>query len=62
MEMGKDNKSVRFVGALFLTAVVASLLGGGIVESVISSSNYLTATSENKPQLLIGVLLELIQI
>ena len=60
MKMGIDKKSARFVGVLFLTAMVASLLGGGIVESIISSSNYLAAASESKPQLLIGVLLELI--
>lgn len=53
------KKKARFVGVLFLIAMVASIIGGGIVESIIVSSDYLTATSENKPLLLIGIFLEL---
>jgi len=48
------------VGVLFLTAMVASLLGGGLIESILSAPDYLLAVSENETQVIIGVLLELI--
>jgi len=54
------QKTARIVGALFLIAMVASLFGGTIVNSIISSSDYFNAVSENKSQLLMGILLELI--
>lgn len=56
---GTHNKTARIVGVLFLTAMVASLLGGGLVESIISAPDYLVAVSENETQVIIGVLLEL---
>ena len=59
-KMNSDKKTARIVGVLFLTAMVASLLGGGLVEDVISASDYLTAVSENETQVIIGALLELI--
>jgi hypothetical protein len=40
--------------------MVASLLGGGLVESIIAAPDYLIAVSENENQLIAGVLLELI--
>lgn len=58
--MNTNKKTARLVGVLFLTAMVASLLGGGLVESVISVPDYLIAVSENKTQVIIGVLLELL--
>jgi hypothetical protein len=48
------------VGALFLIAMVASLLGGIWLESILSAPDYLSSASENKIQVEIGVLLELI--
>ena len=54
------QKTAKIVGALFLIAMVASLFGGTIVNSIISSSDYFNAVSENKSQLLMGILLELI--
>jgi len=57
--MSSNKKTAGFVGALFLTAMVASLLGGGLVESVISAPNHL-ATSENETLLIVGMLLELV--
>ena len=59
-KMNSDKKTARIVGVLFLTAMVASLLGGGLVEDVIPASDYLTAVSENETQVIIGALLELI--
>lgn len=57
---GIGSKTTKFIGALFLIAMAASLSGGIIIESILSSPNYLATLSDNKFQLLIGVLLELI--
>jgi hypothetical protein len=54
------QKTAGIVGALFLIAMAASLFGATIIESILSSSDYFTAVSENKLLLLMGVLLELI--
>lgn len=49
------------VGALFLIAMVTSLVGGaGMIEPVIGTDEYLVAVSESDTQVLVGVLLELI--
>jgi len=57
---GNLQKTTKIVGALFLIAMVGSLFGGTIVTSIISSSDSFNAVSENRSQLLIGILLELI--
>ena len=54
------NKTARFVGALFLIAMAASLFGGTLIESILSAPDYFSAASENRSQLLIGIFLELI--
>jgi hypothetical protein len=55
------NRTIaRIVGMLFLTAMVASLLGGGLLEAPFSTPEYLRAIAEQKTQVIIGVLLELI--
>jgi hypothetical protein len=58
--MNTYKSNAKFVGVLFLTAMVASLLGGGLVEAVLSVPDYLVAVSENKTQVIAGVLLELV--
>ena len=58
--MDTNNRTAKIVGALFLIAMVASLLGGGLVEAVVSAPDYLVAMAENETQVTIGVLLELI--
>ena len=58
--MISDRKTASTVGTLFLVAMVASLLGGGLVESVISAPELLAAVSENETVLVVGVLLELV--
>ena len=45
---------------LFLTAMAASLLGGGLVESSISAPDMLAGVAENKNLLTVGLLLELV--
>lgn len=58
--MNSSKKTAIIVGTLFLIAMVASLLGGGLVESAISTPDNLIAVSDNKTQVIIGVLLELV--
>lgn len=58
--MSTNKKTAATVGALFLIAMVASLLGGGMVESVISAPEPFAAVSENETLLVVGVLLELV--
>jgi hypothetical protein len=55
------NKTARIVGALFLTAMVGSLVGGIVfVEPFLTAPDYLIAISENEARVIIGVFLELI--
>lgn len=58
--MSTNKKTAVTVGALFLVAMVASLVGGGMVESVISASEPFAAVSENETLLVVGTLLELV--
>ena len=59
--MNANRKTATLVGALFLIAMVSSLLGGiGFIEPILSAPDYLAAISENEAQLVIGVLLELL--
>jgi hypothetical protein len=58
--MNTNKKTAKIVGALFLTAMAASLLGAGLVESVLSSPDTLQAVSENETLVLAGTLLELL--
>jgi hypothetical protein len=58
--MNKNKKTAVFVGILFLTAMIASLVGGGLVESVISIPDTFSAILENQTLLIVGVLLELV--
>ena len=58
--MNSENKTARIVGALFLIAMVTSLLGGTLLESIINAPDYLGTVSENETQVVLFVLLELI--
>jgi hypothetical protein len=59
-KMNSNKKTARIVGALFLTAMVTSLLGGGLLESILTAPDYLVSVSANTTQVLIGMSLELI--
>lgn len=48
------------MGALFLVAMVTSLVGGLWLESIITAPDYLTTVSAKETQVVTGVLLELI--
>ena len=52
--------TARFVGALFLIAMVTSLLGGVWLESITGAPDYLVELSSQKTQVVSGVLLELV--
>ena len=58
--MNSNRKTARIVGALFLTAMVTSLLGGGLLESILNAPDYLNNISENSTLVLLGIFLELI--
>ena len=58
--MNSYRKTATIAGILFLTAMIASLLGGGLLESILNVPNYLSYVSANKTQVIIGVSLELV--
>lgn len=59
--MKANKKTERAVGALFLISNATFLLGAIVlVEPVVSAPDYLTLVSENRTQVISGVLLELI--
>ncbi len=58
--MISHRKTAIIVGALFLIAMVTSILGGGLIESVLNAPDYLTGVSANRTLVIIGVLLELV--
>lgn len=56
-----SNKSTgKITGVLFLIAMVASLLGGSLLESVLSTPDYLANITANKITLMTGMVLELV--
>ena len=58
--MNSNRKTAVIVGALFITATVASILGSLVLLSpVLDAADYLAAVSANETQVLVGVLLEL---
>jgi hypothetical protein len=58
-KVNANNKTARIVGALFLIAMVTSLVGGLWLESIISAPDTLINVSANETQVVVGVLLEL---
>jgi hypothetical protein len=58
--MNSNRRTARIVGALFLLAMVASLVGGIWLESILTAPDYLATVSAQETQVLLGVLLELI--
>jgi hypothetical protein len=56
------RKTAVIVGALFLTAMVSYLVGALLIDSIISSPDYLNNVSSNESTVIIGVLLELINV
>jgi MFS family permease len=57
--MDSTRRTATMVGALFLTAMGASVLGGSMVDSVLDSSDSLAAVDGSSTKVIVGVLLEL---
>lgn len=57
--MKTTDHTARIVGALFLVVNITFLAGALSLESVLSSADVLVAVSGNRPQVIVGVLLEL---
>jgi Domain of unknown function (DUF4386) len=58
--MNASRKTAIVVGALFLTAMVASIIGGALIEPLLTAPDGLVSLPANQTQLVSGVLLELI--
>ncbi|UCC39993.1 MAG: DUF4386 domain-containing protein [Candidatus Aminicenantes bacterium] len=58
--MDASRKTAVIVGVLFIVATVASMLGQGILGSVLDDPDYLINISENKTRVIIGVLISFI--
>ena len=58
--MNANKTTARIVGALFLIAMVTSLVGGIWLESITAAPDYLVEVSAQETQVLVGVLLELV--
>lgn len=56
----KVRRTAIFVGVLFLIALVASIMGGTLIDEILAESDYLKEVPANETTLLIGALLELI--
>ena len=61
-KMNSNRKTAIIVGVLFLTAMVTYLLGASLLESILNAPDYLITVSANETQVIIGVLLELINV
>ena len=58
--MDTSRKTAMLVGALFLTAMVTSIMGGALIEPLLSAPQDLVTLPANQTQLVSGVLLELV--
>lgn len=58
--MNSYRKNTVVVGIFFLTAMAASLVGGGLIESILTAPDFPTKVSTNSGIVYIGVFLEFI--
>jgi hypothetical protein len=58
--MDTSKKTAIVVGVLFLTAMVTSILGGGMIEPILTDPEGLGALSAHQTQLVSGIMLELV--
>jgi len=58
--MNSYRKTSIIVGVLFLTAMFSSMLGDGLIKSIIDVPDYLINVYPNKTRVIIGILLQLI--
>ena len=60
VKMNSNRKTAIIVGALFLIAMVSSLVGAALIETILDAPNYLADVSANNTQVTVGMFLELI--
>ena len=58
--MNTTRKGATIVGALFIIAIVTSIAGGLLIESVLTTPDYLAEVAMHESLVVMGVLLELI--
>lgn len=58
--MNINRTIAQIVGGLFLIAMAASLIGGGLLDALLSAPDYLRAIADHQSQVIIGILLEVI--
>jgi hypothetical protein len=58
--MNSDRKTAIIVGILFIAAMVTSIIGDGLIKSILNAPDYLINVYPHKTQVIIGVLLQLI--
>jgi len=58
--MNSYRKNAIAAGSLFIIAIIASLLGGGLIESILAAPDYLASLTANTSTLIIGIFLEFI--
>lgn len=58
--MNSTKKTARYVGALFLIAIIASLAGGIWLDMYLGQPDFFSAAAENKSQVVLAVLLEMV--
>jgi hypothetical protein len=58
--MNRMKKSVAFAGVLFILATIGSLVGGTMISAAVPDAYSAVLTAANRPALIAGVLLELV--
>jgi len=58
--MTANRRTATIVGALFLIAMAASLVGGAMVEGILAAPDYLAQATGNTTTLALGIILELV--
>jgi amino acid permease len=58
--MNSNRKTAIIVGVLFLTAILTSMLGDGLIKSIVDDPDYLINVYPNKTRVITGILLQLI--
>lgn len=61
-KMNTNKPTARLVGASFLIATVTYMVGNGLLESVLNAPDYLLHVYSHRTQVVIGVLLEFIDV
>jgi hypothetical protein len=56
----KIRTAAKIAGALFLIAMVSSLAGGSIINTLFDSTDYLSKLTADKNRLIVGVILEMV--